>query len=89
MYLCLHCGTKLYRSQTRNLSEKIIKIATSGRYYRCFKCPSRGLILPQPKIDLLLARGAVKMLTAPVRFLNQVTTVLVTSPGSDKSANNN
>jgi hypothetical protein len=44
--------------------------------------------LPEPKIDLLLARGVMKMLTTPARFLNQVTAVMVISRGSGNSANN-
>lgn len=42
--LCRKCGGILFRSRSRSFVEKLIKLATRYRTYRCHECDWRGWI---------------------------------------------
>lgn len=40
--MCPKCGGPVHRSRTRGLGEKVVKLLTANRTYRCFECGWRG-----------------------------------------------
>ena len=42
---CPQCGHHIHRSRTRGFVEKLIRVATGYRVYRCHQCGWRGWIL--------------------------------------------
>ena len=40
--MCPKCGGPVHRSRTRGLGEKLVKMLTVNRAYRCFECGWRG-----------------------------------------------
>jgi uncharacterized protein with PIN domain len=46
--LCDKCGGVLYRSRSRSFVEKLIKLTTRYRTYRCHECNWRGWIVSKP-----------------------------------------
>jgi len=40
--MCPKCGGPVHRSRTRGLGEKLVKLLTANRTYRCFECGWRG-----------------------------------------------
>lgn len=40
--MCPKCGGPVHRSRTRGLTEKLVKVLTANRTYRCFDCEWRG-----------------------------------------------
>lgn len=39
---CPQCGSRIHRSRTRGLSERVVKTLTPFRTYRCHDCGWRG-----------------------------------------------
>ena len=44
MIPCPKCGNEAHRSHTRGLFERLAKITTTYRAYRCLECNWRGLL---------------------------------------------
>ena len=40
--MCPKCGGPVHRSRTRGISERLVKMLTANRTYRCFDCGWRG-----------------------------------------------
>ena len=40
--MCPKCGGPVHRSRTRGFGEKLAKMLTANRTYRCFECGWRG-----------------------------------------------
>ena len=68
--MCPKCGSPVHRSRTRGLGEKLVKLLTANRTYRCFECGWRGWLQAADISQLLESRRR--------RIVRTIISVLVT-----------
>jgi|SRR6185436_16485839 hypothetical protein len=68
--MCPKCGGPVHRSRTRGITEKLVKLLTANRAYRCLECGWRGWL---EATDISQRRDARRR-----RVLRTVISVLVT-----------
>jgi hypothetical protein len=64
---CPGCGGRLYRSRSRTFTEKLIKLLTRYRTYRCRQCEWRGWVEARQPASSIVRRQ--RMARTAVGFL--------------------
>ena len=73
--MCPKCGGPVHRSRTRGLTEKLVKLLTANRTYRCFECGWRGWLQATDIPQLREARRRRLVRT----IISVLVTILVTT----------
>lgn len=73
--MCPKCGGPVHRSRTRGFSEKLVKMLTANRTYRCFDCGWRGWLETTDTSQLSEARRRRLVRT----IISVLVTILVTA----------
>jgi hypothetical protein len=73
--MCPKCGGPVHRSRTRGLGEKLVKLLSANRTYRCFECGWRGWLQAADISQLLETRRRRLVRT----IISVIVTILVTA----------
>jgi hypothetical protein len=81
-HFCPKCGNHLHRSHSRSFSEKLIKVFSRLKLYRCHECSWRGWLAAETKQTVVKTPQKLQSITITLFAILLITAIAVYFAGS-------